>query len=170
MSHAGGVERDGVGFVFPARMESGKTTLTAGLVRTGFRYLTDEAVAFDWETGEIEPFPKPLSIDEGSWFLFPEIVPEPAPGETGPPVTQWQVPPEAIRAGSTGGPCRARFVVFPEYEAAAETALQPMSRADAIVELAKNTFHFKDHARRALDVLAGVQGAWRRPGVIRRRR
>ena len=34
-SHAGGVVRDGVACVLPAHMESGKTTLTAGLVRLG---------------------------------------------------------------------------------------------------------------------------------------
>src|SRR5437016_7532138 len=47
MSHAGGVSRDGAACVLPAHMESGKTTLTAGLVRSGFSYLTDEAVSFD---------------------------------------------------------------------------------------------------------------------------
>ena len=44
-------------------MESGKTTLTAGLVRAGFDYLSDEAVAFDWDTLDIVPYAKPLSID-----------------------------------------------------------------------------------------------------------
>ena len=81
-SHAGGAVRDGVACVFPAHMESGKTTLTAGLVRSGWSYLTDEAVAFDWDTGEIEPFPKPLSLDPGSQHLFPELAPPPPPAAT----------------------------------------------------------------------------------------
>jgi hypothetical protein len=156
MSHAGGVERNGVGFVFPAHMESGKTTLTAGLVRAGFGYLTDEAVAFDWHSGVIEPFPKPLSIDEGSQFLFPELRPGPAPGEVATLEGQWQVPASAIRPDALGQPCRARFVVFPRYEAGAATALTPVTRAEALVELAKNTFEFKERPRRALDVLAEI--------------
>ena len=96
-------------------MESGKTTLTTGLVRAGFCYLTDEAVSFDWETGVIEPFPKPLSIDPGSWFLFPELEPPPPPGEhgtSGRPVAGAR----GVRSGPmrvVGRPCRARFVVFP---------------------------------------------------------
>ena len=156
MSHAGGVELDGVGFVFPAHMESGKTTLTAGLVRAGFAYLTDEAVAFDWESGVIEPYPKPLSIDAGSQFLFPELEPAPAPGDERAPEDQWQVPADAIRPGAIGEPCRARYVVFPSYRAGATTELVAMSPAEGLLELATNTFEFRDHPRRSLETLGGV--------------
>ena len=97
MSHAGGVERNGVACVLPADPESGKTTLTTGLVRAGYSYLTDEAISFDWETGEIEPYPKPLSIDPGSQFLFPELAPPSPPGAEGESDGQWQVPPSSIR-------------------------------------------------------------------------
>lgn len=156
MSHAGGVERNGVGFVFPAHMESGKTTLTAGLVRAGFGYLTDEAVAFDWDSGVIEPFPKPLSIDEGAQFLFPELQPRAAPGDASPAEGQWQVPAAAIRPDALGHPCTARFVIFPRYEDGAVTRLTPVARAEALVELARNTFEFNERPRQALDVLAEI--------------
>jgi hypothetical protein len=154
--HAGGVERAGVGVILPADPESGKTTLTAGLVRAGFRYLTDEGVAFGWETQLIEPFPKPLSLDPGTWPLFPELTPEPAPGEDAPPTDQWQIPPSAFRADAVGAPCRADLVVFPRYQEDADTTLSAMTRADALVEMAKNTFRFNRHPRRALDMLTEV--------------
>jgi hypothetical protein len=156
MCHAGGVERDGIAVVLPADPESGKTTLTAGLVRAGFAYLTDEAVAFVDGTSTIEPFPKPLSIDAGSHHLFPELEPAPAPGDDAAPSDQWQVPPDAIRARAVGGRCRARFIVFPKYEAEVATELTPLSRASALVELATNTFDFRDHPRRSLEVLGDV--------------
>jgi hypothetical protein len=154
--HAGGVGLEGVGLVFPAHMESGKTTLTAGLVRAGFAYLTDEAVAFDRSTGLIEPYPKPLSLDAGSHPLFPELEPAPAPGDDTVPQTQWQVPPDAIRPGSVGAPCPARFIVFPTYREGAVTAIEPLSPAAALVELATNTFKFRDDPRRSLETLADV--------------
>jgi hypothetical protein len=156
MSHAGAVSCGGVACVFPAHMESGKTTLTTGLVRAGFEYVTDEAVAFDLATGEIEPYPKPLSIDPGSQFLFRELEPPLPVGEVRAENAQWQVPPDAIRPGAVARRCRARWVVFPKYEAGVETALEPMTRAEGLVELARNTFRFRDHPRRSLDVLAGV--------------
>jgi hypothetical protein len=154
--HAGGVELDGMGIVFPAHMESGKTTLTAGLVRAGFAYLTDEAVAFDRATGLIEPYPKPLSIDAGSHPLFPELEPPPAPGDDSVPDAQWQVPPDAIRPGAVGTPCAARLIVFPTYQEGAVTAIETLAPAAALVELATNTFKFRDDPRRSLETLAEV--------------
>ena len=156
--HAGGVELDGVGLVFPAHMESGKTTLTAGLVRAGFAYLTDEAVAFDRSTGLIEPYPKPLSLDAGSHALFPELEPAPAPGDESAPNSQWQVPTDAIRPGSVGTPCPARLIVFPTYVEDAATAIEPLAPAAALMELATNTFKFRDDPRRSLETLARVIG------------
>jgi hypothetical protein len=154
-AHASGVERNGAAYVFPAHMESGKTTLAAGLVRAGFDYLTDEAVAFDPVTSLIEPYPKPLSLDPGSWSLFPEAEPDPALRH-GAALDQWQVPVAALRAGAIGGPCPARFVVFPVYRAGATTEFVAMTRGEALVELARNTFAFNEQGRFALDALARV--------------
>ena len=112
-------------------MESGKTTLTVGLVRSGWSYLTDEAVAFDWDTGEIEPFPKPLSLDPGSQHLFPELAPPPPPAATTDGVEQWQVPPSMFRPDAVGERCRAGYVVFPRDTADAPTALVPIDAPKA---------------------------------------
>ena len=152
-------------------MESGKTTLTTGLVAPGYSYLTDEAVAFDWETGEIEPFPKPLSIDPGSQFLFPELAPPPPPAaDDGSASTQWQVPPSMFRADAVGGRCRARFVVFPKYAADAPTALEPIDRAEALVELARRTpSGSASSPRRSLDTLSRVDPRGRLLPADRRR-
>ena len=155
-SHAGGVVRDGLACVLPAQLESGKTTLTAGLVRSGWSYLTDEAVAFDWDTGDIEPFPKPLSVDPGSQYLFPELAPPLPPDATADGVEQWQVPPSMFRPDAVGSRCRAGYVVFPRYAANARTALLPIGRAEGLVELARNTFRFNEQSRRSLDALARV--------------
>jgi hypothetical protein len=140
----------------PAHMESGKTTLTAGLVRAGFDYVSDEAVAFDWDTLEIVPYPKPLSIDPGSWKLFADLEPHAPFTTAGYKAEQWQVPAAAIRAGSVATGCSARYLVFPCYAAASPTELVPIGRAEALVELAKNTFRFRDLGRRALAALAQI--------------
>jgi hypothetical protein len=154
--HAGGVEQAGVGVVLPGVMEAGKTTLVAGLVRAGFDYFTDEAVALDRSTLEIHPYPKPLSIDRGAWPLFPELEPHAVATDDDPRDGQWQVPVEAIRPGAVGEPCRVDVIVFPRYERGARTSLEPLRRAEALVELAKNTFEFDVQARTALDLLAEV--------------
>jgi hypothetical protein len=154
--HAGGVSRDGAGFVFPADMEQGKTTLTTGLVRAGFRYLTDEGVAFRPGTAEIEPYAKPMSIDPGSWHLFPELEPRVDLAADDYKKDQWQVPPASVRPDAAGGVCVARGIVFPQYQGGEHTMLEPIGRAEALVELAKNTFNFRTRGREALEALAVV--------------
>ena len=157
--HAGGVVRDGIGIALPAHMESGKSTLTTGLVRAGFDYLSDEAVILDWKSLMVIPFPKPISLDPGSWHLFPELEPQ-APLPPGYKDTQWQVPPSAIRPDAVGGPCKIQYFVFPKYAEGTETRLTPIRRAAATIELAKNTFRFNERPRRSLDALAiAVRGA-----------
>ncbi len=153
--HAGGVVHDGRGLMLAADQEAGKTTLTAGLVRAGCDYLSDEAMAFD-AGGVITPFPKPLSIDPGSWHLFPELEPHADLPSSAYKDDQWQVPVEAIRANAVGVACQAGWIVFPRYEAGAPTALEPVHRAEALIELARNTFHFADRSGDLLDQLADI--------------
>jgi hypothetical protein len=154
--HAGGVSVDGRAVLLPADPESGKSTLTAGLVRAGFAYVSDEGVAFVAGTTHIEPYAKPLTLDPGSWELFPELEPVADFATDAYRRDQWQVPPTAFRPDAVSGPCDARFVVFPKYVEGARTELMPVSRAEALVELAKNTFRFNTRSRAALQELDPV--------------
>lgn len=152
--HAGGIEHEEVGFILPAEMEAGKTTLTAGLVRAGLGYLTDEAVAVEPATLLIQPYPKPFSLDPGSWALFPELEPLPDLSSDEYKAHEWLVAPRAV--GNIGRSCPVGVVAFPQYSPGAETELIPMARAEALIELTKNTFRFDARPREALDVLAEV--------------
>ena len=84
--HAGAIEwRDRV-VLLPGVSNAGKSTLVAGLVRAGARYLTDEAACLDHETLVVRPFPKAIALDPGSFPLFeparpvvdPALIPVPA--------------------------------------------------------------------------------------------
>jgi hypothetical protein len=154
--HAGGIEHDGIGLVLPGATEAGKTTLTAGLVRAGFGYLTDEGVAVDRDTLRIRPYPKPFSIDQGSWSLFPELQPHADLATDEYRKVQWQVPPADIRPDALGRSCTIALIVFPTYESGSKTSIEPLGSAEALVELAKNTYKFNVQGAPALDVLAEV--------------
>ena len=97
-----------------------------------------------------------LSIDEGSWPLFEPFQPDIAFAGDGHVPTQWQVPADAIRPDAYACQGHVRYLVFPKYEASVRTELVAMTRGEALVELAKNTFRFREHGRRALSALAGV--------------
>jgi hypothetical protein len=154
--HAGGVEHDGAGVVFPGEMEAGKTTLAAGLVRAGYGYLTDEGVAIDRETLRIHPYPKPLSVDRGAWPLFPELEPDAVLATDAYKSDQWQVPPSDIRPDALGSSCPVTVIVFPRYEDGIGTSVEPLGRAEALIELAKNTYKFDEQGAPALELLAEV--------------
>jgi hypothetical protein len=152
--HASAVEADGVGLVFPAPMESGKTTLAAGLVRAGLRYLTDEAVGIDPQTLLIRPYPKALSVDPGSWEVLADLRPDLGPDLSPYLGAQWHVPATWIRPDAIATSCLPRFVIGPRYVEGAPTALHPITRAEGLSLLAENSFNLTSHGPKGLDAMA----------------
>lgn len=153
--HASAMAKGDRAVLLAAPSESGKSTLAAGLLRAGFDYVTDELVAIDPDTGLIQPYPKPISIDKGSWEVLADLRPQ-VPDHLSDYVRdQWQVAPDRV-----AGPCRPTLVVFPRYDADGPTTLEPRSRASALVALVENSFNFKRDGRRWLAVGADlVRGA-----------
>ena len=148
--HAAAAVSHGVAVLLPAPAESGKTTTVAGLVRAGFGYLTDEAVAIDPRTLLAQPYPKALSVDRGSWEVLADLRPPHSDRVTG----QWQLPPRSIRADAVAEAVPVRFVVAPAYSRDAVTELVQMSKGEMLVRLADSTFQFQSAPQRNLDVLA----------------
>ncbi|MHB1739507.1 MAG: hypothetical protein ACYCXA_08535 [Actinomycetes bacterium] len=150
--HAAAAERDGVGVVLPAPMESGKTTTVAGLMRAGWRYLTDEASAIDPATLQVTPFPKALAVDQGSWEVLADL----DPGEPRPVPTQWQVPPTWPAGADRHRPVVPRLIVFPRYAAGQATHARQVRAGEAVRLLVPSTFAFDRSPQRNLDTLAGL--------------
>lgn len=154
--HASAVARGEVSLLFPAAMESGKTTLAAGLVRAGFDYVTDETVAINMASGSVEPFPRALSVDPGSWGVLSDLRPQVSP-EIEPYLDrQWQIPPLSIRPGCVADVTRPRFVITPSYVAGGTTELTPIGRAEGVSVLAEHSFNFSRHGRAGLRLLADL--------------
>jgi hypothetical protein len=136
--HAGGVVReDGIAVLLPAPSESGKSTLTTGLLDRGLAYLSDEAVALDPD-GTLTGYPKPLSIDRGAWSLLSHHSPDPAGPHAAYLARQWHV--RASAFARVVGRARLGVVIFPRYVAAARTALRLLSPSEAVVFGGRSTF------------------------------
>src|SRR3954447_6004733 len=59
--HAGCAVHDGRAIVVPGRTMSGKSSLTAAMVRAGATYFSDEFAVLD-RRGRVHPYPRPMSI------------------------------------------------------------------------------------------------------------
>jgi hypothetical protein len=150
--HAAAATWAGRAVVLPAPMESGKTTTVTGLLLAGFGYLTDEAAAVSTADLHVEPFHKSLSVDDGSWQVLAALRDQDAGGMP----SQWQVPVSSIAASSLSSRTPVAYVVLPKYVAGADTALTPISRAEAVLELCASTFQFLDDPVRNLEGLAAL--------------
>jgi hypothetical protein len=155
--HAGAVANGDRAILLPAPPDSGKTTLTAALVRAGFRYLSDEAALLDPSSGEVHPFPRALAMDASSMRVLGVNGVNGAPGAI-----------HHLTVGDLGGtlastPCRVWAVVFPTYRPGAQDRLEPVGRAETVVALAENAFNAARFGaggvRLLADVVAGARCA-----------
>lgn len=154
--HASVAEYEGTALLFPAPMESGKSTLVAGLVQAGLQYLTDETAAIDVGSLVIHPYPKSISLDPGSWPLLPSLHPQYGPELEAFSSLQWSVDPRAIRSDAIGSPCRPGLVIAPRFAEGATTRLEPMPRAEAVVVLAEQAFNLDLHGQAGLEALGAI--------------
>jgi hypothetical protein len=154
--HAGAVAHGDRAVLLPAAMEAGKTTLVAGLLLRGYRYLSDEAAVIDPSTLQVLPYAKPLSVDPGSWPVLPGLRPQVLPDTVDYLARQWQVPIGAVPGGEVAAPSVARLLVFPTYRAGAATTVEPVRRAEALLAVLRQTFHLHRAGGDKLDTLARV--------------
>ena len=159
--HASAVETDGRALLFPAPMEAGKSTLAAGLLRAGYRYVTDEAVSIDPATLEVEPYPRPISLDRGSWPLFADLRPATPNGVERFCTEQWHISPLSVRPDAVAHPSHPGVVAFTAYEPERRTRARRMPRAQALCELVGCTFNLERLGTTAFDALARVVAASR---------
>lgn len=143
--HAAVVEKNGLAAILPAPPGSGKSTLTAGLVLSGWRLLSDELTLIDRKTGLLHALPRPVSLKNQSIDVIRQFDPgafiNRASHDTAKGTVAHMRPPrdsvlrqhEAVRPG---------WVIFPKWEADADTQLTPRSKAQTFMFLAQNAFNY----------------------------
>ena len=159
--HAGAVQlagndgRAGTGVLLPGPSGSGKSTLCAGLVRAGMAYLSDELVALDLTTGRLLPYPKPITVKEGSFALLRDVgAPDGRVRGDGVSVQEWLLAVGAV--GCLGEPCGPGYVVVPRYEPGVPTRLEPVSETRAFLELSLNAVNLIDHGDRSTEAMGAL--------------
>ena len=132
--HAGVVEWNGGAIILPGRTFTGKSRLTAALVRAGASYLSDEFAVLD-HNGLVHPFAKPLSIRREHDHI-------------GEPMTA-----EALGGIVASCAIPATLVVSCRYIHAAKWSHRKLSPGKAILELLNNTLAARRNPEFVLPIL-----------------
>jgi HprK-related kinase A len=157
--HAAVLERDGCALVLPAPSGSGKSTLCAGLAFGGWRLLSDELTLIEPGTGRIVPIPRPISLKNASieviarWApqaVFSPVVHDTVKGS----VAHVQPLPDAVARADE--PARPGWIVMPRYVPDGPCQLQPLTKAQAMMQLVDNAFNYTVHGRAGFETLARV--------------
>ena len=147
--HAGAVRSpEGRVVVLAGASGTGKSTLTAALVRAGWDYVTDEAAGIRPGHLEVVGYPKPLALDVTSRSVV------------GLPPGSGPVPVAELRAdalGACGDVGALAAVVLPAYRpGAAATASGPLAPDDAIAALAPHAINLVPSGADGLATLAAI--------------
>jgi len=148
--HAAVVERHGLALILPAPPGSGKSTLCAALVNSGWRLLSDELALIDPATGMLQPLPRPVSLKNASIDIIQSFAPK---AIFNPPVfetikgTVAHMRPPADSVRRANETARPRWLVLPRFVAGSATALTPLSKAQGLMQLAENAFNYSAHGR-----------------------
>ncbi len=143
--HAAVVERHGTALILPGEPGSGKSTLCAALVSSGWRLLSDEMTLLSIDSGNVAPFPRPVSLKNASLEVVRDYAPDARFGEVVADTNKGTVghmrPPPASVARSLEHAAPGH-IVFPRYTAGADTRLERLSQGQTFMRTAENCFNY----------------------------
>lgn len=156
MIHSAVVARDGGALLLPAPPGSGKSTLCAAMIHSGWRLLSDELTIVEPGSNAITPLVRPVSLKNASIDVIRAFAPDAVLGPLVHDTIKGDVallrPPEdAVRRSAEAA--FARWVVFPKFEKNAAPRLEEMSRAQAAMRLIENSFNYQVHGRRGFETV-----------------
>lgn len=146
MLHAGVLERNGEALVLPASPGHGKTTLCAALAHRGWRFMSDEFGLVRPGSTELWPLPRPMPLKNESIEVIRSFAPSAhiGPASAGTrkgTVAHLRAPADSIHKDAL--PARARWVVFPRWQAGAKIEIDQVPQAQAFMELATHAFNYE---------------------------
>jgi HprK-related kinase A len=144
--HSGSLAKGDSGLLLPATPGSGKSTLTAALMCSGYRLLSDEFGVLSPETGLLNPMVRPIALKNQSIDVIRQFAPQSVIGPEFPKTrkgTVAHVSPSSPSVRLRGESAVPTTVVFPKFEANADVIVEDMDPGSAFNKLALNSFNYE---------------------------
>jgi HprK-related kinase A len=157
--HAAVIEKDGLAAILPAPPGSGKSTLTAGLVLSGWRLLSDELALIDRRSGLLHALPRPVSLKNQSIDTIRRFAPEafinrPSYSTAKGTVAYLRPPKESVRRQHEAA--QPGWIIFPKWVSNGEAELLPRSKQQAFQFLVQHSLNCTQLAAEAFRVCSGL--------------
>lgn len=159
MIHAGVVAREGAALLLSGIPGSGKSTLCAALAQSGWRLLSDELALLEPGDLNLRATARPIALKNESIEIIRTRIPNAVFGPIAPDThkgTIAHLKPPLQSVANLSAPARPRWLVFPKYDPAAQTRLEPMPKARAFMELAENAFNYRFRGHSAFEQLGAL--------------
>ena len=157
--HAAVLERHGQAVILPGEPGAGKSTLTAALMLSGWRLLSDEMTMIDRDDGLIVPLARPVSLKNRSIEIIRGFDRQAVFGEVAHDTHKGTVShlrPSADSVRRMAEKARAAHIVFPRWEQDAPTELRPRAKADAFMHAASHAFNYSLLGRLGFELNAAL--------------
>ena len=157
MIHAAVLERDQRVLVLPGISGAGKSTLCAGLALRGWRLFSDEFALIRPADGQVDPWPRPISLKNASIEVIRRWAPDarmstPVPNTKKGTMAHLRPPTASVERA--GEPAMPAWIVFPTFEPEAAARLTRLPRARAFFKLADCSFNYESLGLRGFTTLS----------------
>ena len=158
--HAATVEREGKVVILTGESGAGKSTLAALLGERGWRLMGDEFALLACESGLLHPFPRAVSLKNGSIEVMRRIAGDARMGpvlEGTPKGTIRHLKPRADAVARMKEPGRPALILFPRF--GSERAMRPVGPAEVFVRLTQASTNYVALGARGFDSLSHLVGS-----------
>ncbi|KQW46531.1 MULTISPECIES: HprK-related kinase A [unclassified Roseateles] len=157
--HAAVLERNGQCLVMPGDPGAGKSTLTAALMLSGWRLLSDEMAMVDRDNGLVTPLARPVSLKNQSIDVIRGFAPQAVLGDAACDTHKGTVSHLRASAASVASrvqQARPTQLIFPRWRSGAATQLTPVPKAEAFERLAGHAFNYSLLGRLGFELTAAL--------------
>ena len=157
--HAGTIEKNGKVIVMPAEQGSGKSTLTAAMVYSGWRLFSDELALISLEDELVYPCTRPINLKNDSIEIinnfvenavFSTIAKDTHKGT----VSLLKPPTDSVKR--IHEPASLHSIVFPKYIPKVDAKLTPINQIQAFEQLIEHSFNYHILGEEGFHLIANI--------------